>query len=204
MIDLKPWMLPVIVTAIVVPVVIGFAVAGPALGVALGFAASAVLVVVAVRQRPGGPIEMAAVTDRRRHVLIVISQELDDPATIDRIKREAEFDRVDSEADVLVMAPAKSGLLDRWATDVEPARAEAQRKLVVSVASLGKAEIPAQATVGDQNVVQAVEDQLRSFPATEVVLVTGSPEEDAEGERAAAELAERLEAPLSRIVLHDG
>jgi len=201
MIDLKPWTLPLIVAAIVVPVIAVFAVAGPALGVALGLAAGAVVVVIAVRQRPRGTIETASATDLRRHVLVVVSHELDDPAAIDRIKREADVDRADSDAEVLVLAPAKSGLLDRWATDVESARAEAQRKLVVSVASLGKAEVPAQATVGDQNVVLAVEDQLRSFPATEVILVTGSPEDDPEGDRAAVELAQRLEPPLSRIVL---
>ena len=201
MTDLKPWTLPLIVAAIVLPVVVGFSIAGPVLGLALGFLVCATIVVIAARQRPGGPIETARATDARRHVLVVLSHELDDPAAIDRIKEEIRLDPVDDGAEVLVLAPAKSRLLDRWATDVGPARQEAQRKLVVSVASLGKADVAAEAAVGDQDVVQAVEDRLREFPADEVVLVTGTRERDSDGDRAATELADRLQQRFSRIVL---
>ncbi|MGH2953413.1 MAG: hypothetical protein ACRDK9_05235 [Solirubrobacterales bacterium] len=174
------------------------------LGLALGFVVAAAIVVIAARQRPRGPIETATATDSRRHVLVVLSRELDDPAAIDRIKAEIALDRADGGAEVLVLAPAKSRLLDRWATDVGPARQEAQRKLVVSVASLGKADVSAEAAVGDQDIVQAVEDQLRGFPADEVILVTGGRGEDPEGDRAAAELDERLQQRFSRIVLDRG
>lgn len=200
MIELKPWTLPLIVAAIAVPVTAGFLVAGPPLGMALGFGAAAAVALIAARQRPGGLIDTAAATDSRRRLLIVLTHELDDPAAIERITREAELDRAGSETEVRVLAPARSSLLDRWASDLGRARAEAQRKLVISVATLGKANIAADAAVGDQDVVRAVEDQLRSFPAGEVILVTGTPEEDPDGERAASELSERLGQPLSRIV----
>jgi hypothetical protein len=199
--DFKPWTLPLIVAAIVLPVVVGFSIAGPVLGLAVGFLVCASLVLIAARQYPQGPIETAAPSDAHRHVLVVLSHELEDPAAIDRIKDEARLDQVDGDAEVLVLAPAKSRLLDRWATDVGPARQEAQRKLVVSVASLGKAEVAAEAAVGDQDIVQAVEDQLREFPADEVILVTGAPDEDRDGDRAATELGERLQQPFSRIAL---
>jgi hypothetical protein len=200
MIELKPWTLPLIVAALAVPVIVGFLVAGPPLGLALGFVAAATLVLIAARQGFAGPIETAPATDDRRRVLIVLSHGLEDQPAIDRLTREAELDRASAGTEVLVLAPAKTSLLDRWATDVRRGRAEAQRKLVVSVATLGKADVSARAAVGDQDVVQAVEDQLRSFPATEVVLVTGTPVEDPDGERAAAELAERLLQPLTRII----
>jgi hypothetical protein len=199
MLELKPWTLPLIVAAIVVPVIAGFLVAGPPLGLALGFAVTATLVVIAARQRPGGTIATAPATDARRHVLIVLSHELDGPAAIDRIMHEGRLEG--SEAEVLVLAPATTSLFDRWASDVGPARAEAQRKLVISVATLGKADVPADAQVGDEDVVQAVEDQLRTFPAGEVILVTGSPGEDPGGERAATELSARLAQPLMRVVV---
>ena len=77
---------------------------------------------------------------------------------------------------------------------------EAQRKLVLSVASLGKADVAAEAAVGDEDLVQAVEDRLREYPADEVILVTGTPAEDPDGDRAAAELGERLRQPFERVI----
>jgi len=195
MIELKPWTLPLIVAALAVPIVLGFFVAGPPLGLALGFLAIASLVVIAARQRPGGLIETAPTADARHRVLVVISRELEDPAAIAGLEELTEDD-----AEVRVVAPAQAGLLDRLATDVAGARAEAQRKLVVSVASLGKADVVSTAAVGDEDLVRAVEDQLRSFAANEVVLVTGTPDEDPDGDRAAAELKSRLAQPLTRIL----
>ena len=73
-----------------------------------------------------------------------------------------------------VLVPARIGFLDRWASDVESARHQAQERLVATVAALAKAGIAAEARVGDEDIVQAIEDQLQSFPATEVVLVSGA------------------------------
>ena len=200
MLDLKPWMLPLIVAAVIVPLSIGFMIGGPPLGLALGALAAGGLIVFAARNPPRGPIETASATDSRRHVLIVLTRELDRPEAIEQVIAEAGLDQPDADTEVLILAPAQSSLLDRWATDVRRSRAEAQRKLVVSAATLGMANVSAEAAVGEEGVVQAVEDRLRSFPASEVVLVTGSPEEDPGGERAAAELSDRLTQPLSRVV----
>ena len=76
------------------------------------------------------------------------------------------------DAEVRVLAPARIGFLDRWASDVEGARDEAQRNLVATVAALAKDGIEAEARVGDEDFVQAVEDQLQSYAADEVVLVS--------------------------------
>ena len=65
---------------------------------------------------------------------------------------------------MLVLAPARIRFLDRWASDVEPAREAAQRNLVATVAALAKAGVEAEARVGDEDVVQAVEDQLQTYP----------------------------------------
>ena len=200
MAELKAWTLPLIVAAVVVPVVAGFAIAGPPLGLAMGAVAASTIIFLTARSRPRGRIETATAADDRRHVLVVISRELEDPAAIERIADEAGL-RDGGEVDVRVLAPAATGFLDRWASDVERARTEAQRKLVIAVAALGRAEVEAGARVGDEDIVQAVEDQLRSFPATAVVLATGRPEADPEGEKAARELEARLAQSFSRIVL---
>lgn len=92
---------------------------------------------------------------------------------------------------MLVLSPVRAGFLERWASDLEEARRRAQRNLVITVASLARADLAAEARVGDEDLVQAVEDQLRTFPATEVILVTGG-SEDPHGMAAAAELGSRL------------
>src|SRR5205085_3033370 len=102
---------------------------------------------------------------------------------------------------VLVPAPARIGFLDRWASDLEGARREAQDNLVISVASLAKAGIEAEARVGDEDLVQAVEDQIGSYPATEVLLITADAETDPGAEEAAVELGARLEVGFERLVV---
>jgi len=134
------------------------------------------------------------VDSARRRLLVVISRPLDDPDAIREIAGEAT--KGDAAAapstEVLVLAPARIGFLDRWASDLEGARRAAQQRLVLTVASLVKAGVIAEARVGDEDLVQAVEDQLQSFAATEVILVSGNADEDPEAEAAAAELERRL------------
>jgi hypothetical protein len=193
---LRAWTLPLIVAALAIPIVVGFRVAGPPLGLALGFLAVSLLIVIAARARPVEPIEAAPARDARDHLLVVLSHELDDPAAVEYIA-----DRVDVGSDVRLLAPARRRLLDRWASDVDEAWKQAQRKLVLSTASLGAAQVPSRGAIGDESVVRAVEDELRTYPASEVILVTGDDEQDPEGTEAALELASRLRQPLSRVIV---
>ena len=161
---MAPWKLPLIVAAVVVPIVAAFRVGGPGVGVAMGALTVVAILVVAVRQRPLGPIVSAPADDDLRHILIVAATVLEDPADIGRVAAAAEFDRSQAEPDVLVLVPARIGFLDRWTSDVESARHEAQERLVATVAALAKAGIAAEAQVGDEGIVQATEDQLQSSP----------------------------------------
>ncbi|HXS33336.1 MAG TPA: hypothetical protein VN758_06165 [Solirubrobacterales bacterium] len=194
------WKLPLVVAAVVVPIIAAFRVGGPGVGVAFGALAVVAILVVAVRQRPLGPIVSAPAADSRRHVLIVAATAVEDPADVARVVDAAEFSRTAEDSDVLVLVPARIGFLDRWTSDVESARHAAQERLVATVAALAKAGIGAEARVGDEDIVQATEDQLQSFPATEVVLAGGGDEEDGL-EAAAAELRSRLQAGFSRVRL---
>jgi hypothetical protein len=201
---MAPWKLPLIVFAIAVPIVLGFYLGGGGVGVAVGALAATAIVVVAARMSPRGAIgEIPAGAERR--LLVVVSRPLDDPAALSAIAREA-GSRVGAPTPapvVRVLAPARSGFLDRWASDLEAARREAQQRLVVTVASLAKAGVEAEARVGDEDLVQAVEDQLQSFPATEVILVTGVPGADAGADAAASELGQRLRPRFRRLALSD-
>ncbi|HSR95286.1 MAG TPA: hypothetical protein VLK56_10520 [Solirubrobacterales bacterium] len=195
---MAPWKLPVIVAAIAVPIVGAFALGGGGAGVAVGALAVVALVLVAARQRPRGPIGTTPAVGGPRQLLLVVTCVVEEPAAVRRIAAVAGLDGGRGDTDVLVLSPAKLGFLDRWASDVEGARHEAQQNLVATVAALAKAGIAAEARVGDEDVVQAVEDQLQSFTANEVVLVSDGAEDD---DSAAAELEARLRAEFRHVVL---
>ena len=199
------WKIPLIVAAIVLPIVGGFAlgssigVGGSGVGLATGALVATALVVIAARQRPRGPIESAPAEDTGRHVLLVATCAVDEPGAVAEIARASGLGTGDGDVDVLVLSPARIRFLDRWASDVEPARDAAQKNLVVTVAALAKAGVKAEARVGDEDVVQAVEDQLQTFPATEVVLISSGAAPD--DEEASAELGRRLVAEFRQVVV---
>ena len=204
---MKSWLIPVSIAAIVLVISAGFALGGPQIGLPLGALVAAALIVLAVRLKPFEPIEPLLPKNSGAHILVVVGRPLEEASATETVS--AAIEAAESElsdalwperSEVLVLAPARTSFLDRWATDFTRAREAAQRNLVVSVASLAKAEIGAQARVGDQDLVQATEDQLRDFPATRVILVTGPPQQDPRGERAAGELGRRLAVPLTRVI----
>jgi hypothetical protein len=196
---MTPWKLPLIAAAIVVPIVAGFAIAGPGLGVGIASLIAFAIVWIAVRQSPRGPIGSPP-EDDRRNVLLVVTCAVEEPREVQQIAAAAGLGGEDHPAAVLVLSPARIGFLDRWASDVESARRDAQENLVATVAALAKAGIAAEARVGDEDVVQAVEDQLQSFAASEVVLIGDEEPSDAD-EAAAAELESRLRAEFRRVRL---
>ncbi|HET7573912.1 MAG TPA: hypothetical protein VFJ99_02235 [Solirubrobacterales bacterium] len=202
---MAPWKLPLIAIAIVVPIVAGFLVAGPGLGVAVAALVAFAIIWIAARQSPRGPIGELP-EDGSRNVLLVIACAVEEPAAVRRVAEAAGLGGTggdgagEGDASVLVLSPARIGFLDRWMSDVEGAREGAQRNLVATVAALAKAGIAAEARVGDEDVVQAVEDQLGSFPASEVVLVD-SEETDEDDDAAARELESRLRAQFRRVSL---
>jgi hypothetical protein len=195
------WKLPLIVAAIVIPVVAAFMLGGPGVGVAVGALAAVAILVVAAGQRPRDPIVPPPADDLRRHVLLVVTCPVEDPAAVREIARQARIGDPEDEAEVLILAPAHIRFLDRWASDLESARQAAQQRLVATVAALAKAGIAAEARVGDEDVVQAVEDELQSFPATEVVLVSSAAGADGVEAAAAAELDPRLAVAFRHIAL---
>jgi hypothetical protein len=195
------WKLPLLVAAIAVPIAAGFLVGGPGIGVAVGAFVALAIVYLAVRQRPRGSIGQVVAPPGRR-LLVVVAAPVEDPGVVAAVAARAEGAEGGRAADhVLILAPARIGFLDRWASDLEGARRAAQENLVISVASLAAAGVEAEARVGDEDLVQAVEDQLGSFPATEVLLVTAGDDEDPGAGEAAAELRARLRAGFERLIV---
>ncbi len=197
---LRPILLPLIVAAIAVPIVAGFLVGGPELGLPAGALAAAVIIAVAARQRPAEPIEVARAPGDRPRLLVVLESAIEDPEGAQAVAQAVEGlgDGAFAEPEVLVVAPAINRPLAHWLSDVGQARLDAQRRLVLSVGSLAAAGLDARGQVGDPDVVQAVEDALRSFAAQEVLFVVA----DAGQAAGARAVSERLAIPV-RVVAGD-
>lgn len=201
---LAAWKLPLIVAAIAVAIVGGFYLGGPGLGMAVGGLSAATIVVTAALQVPRGPIVPAPLGDFRRHVLLVAMRPVEDTQTSTRVAqlcRGPEDEQVPSEIRVLV--PIRGRTLDRWSGDRRVTHTRAQRDCVISLASLSRAGLAAKACVGDADVVLAVEDELRVFPATDVILLTDDAPQDAE-ERIAGELRSRLRTDFLHLLAAGG
>ncbi|HET7508438.1 MAG TPA: hypothetical protein VFJ53_08780, partial [Solirubrobacterales bacterium] len=179
---------------IAVPIAFAFYLGGPGIGVGVGAFVALGIVYVAVRQRPRGGIGPAPTSADHRRVLVVLADRLEEPRAVEEVAAAIKGSGGGSE--VMVLAPAQIGFLDRWASDVEAARRDAQQRLVVSVAALAAAGVEAEARVGDEDLVQAVEDQLGSFPAAEVILVSAG---DGPAQ-AARELRARLRTGFRQVV----
>jgi hypothetical protein len=197
---LRPWTLPLIVIGLVAPAMVGFALVGPQLGLAVGALTATALIVLAARARYDEPIEVAARPDRRFRMLVVTGEPISQPDEIERITSIAsEGDRAlgssAAEPEVLILAPAMQTRLDRWASDVGDARGRARNALAVSLGTLTAAGLDVRGRVGDGDAVQAIEDELRTFPAQEVVLVHGPQL----GSREGAEVRRRLDRPVRDV-----
>jgi hypothetical protein len=194
---LRPWALPLIVLGLVVPSVAAFSIVGPQLGLGVGALTVFVLVVIAARARFDEEIEVAPSPDARYRLLVVARQAVDDPATVERIAQvAAEGERTGAgEPELRVLAPAPVSRLDRWASDLGEARDEAQRFLALSLASLAAAGLEATGKVGDPDPVQAIEDELRTFPAREVVLAG----DDGLDAGQVEEIRRRLDRPVRQL-----
>lgn len=182
----------------VLPMFAGFVFFGTGAGGALGGVTLVALIVVAVRSETGGTIEIAEPGEGVGGGLLVLAvSAIEDPRTAGIVASIADPSRPEAGCDgLLVIAPARGTMLDRWADDLERARFESQRVLAVSLATLAAAGIEAEGRVGDGDPLRAAEDALRSYAATEVVVVAG----EGQSQRQLKELERRLEKPLRRVV----
>ena len=196
--EIRPWLLPFLVLALIAPPIGGFALGGPPLGLAIGALEATALLVFAARAKFDRPIEVA--DSARGYALLVLALDaVEQPQQAERIAELARAGAAattpDADPDVLVLAPATNQPLAEWLSDLGEARFDAQRRLALSVGTLAAAGIEATGRVGDPDPVQAVEDELRSYPAHELVLIAG---EDAP-EHVLAELTRRLPVPVQRV-----
>ncbi len=195
---IKPWLLPLIVIALVLPGTVGFIIAGPGLGLAIGALSAVSVIVFAIVKRPDEPIEVASSGDEHRRLLLVAIEPVDEPTAVEGV-RAAAHAGVDVDPEVLVLAPALNSPLATWASDVGRSRLDAQRKLVLTVGALAAAEVEAHGEVGDPDPLQAVEDTLREFAADEVIVAVPDGEQKVEARGLVTELRRRLDLPVQTL-----
>jgi hypothetical protein len=195
---MKSWHPPLILLALILPATIGFALGGPGFGIMLAGFSLVGLVIVAAKVIPNDPIGRVPHPELERRLLVVTTFAIEDASTIQRIADEVSLGTSEDEGEIRLLTPAINTFLNRWATDLRAAQRRAQRDTVISVASLTLAGVDASAGIGDEDVVQAVEDELRTYDATEVFLVTHP---TTSAGRAAEALRERLQPPFRHVIV---
>jgi hypothetical protein len=199
-VDMKPWTLPLAVLGLVLPIALAALLVGTVGAFVAGAVMAALLIVIAARATYEEEIEVAASTDDRYHVLIVVTTAIEEPSQIEAV---ADAARRGAEAlgsrqgppEVLVLAPALNPGLAHWASDLRAARLAAQERLAVTLAGLAAAGLEARGRVGDTDPMQAIEDELRSFPAQEVLLAAPT----GEGGNVLEKLRRRLDRPVREL-----
>lgn len=185
----RPALLPLLALALVLPAVLGFWLGGPALGFTLAGLTLLGVVVFAVGSKPGGPIELA---DEPEHPLAVFALEpISSPEAAQRVAELVEG----AGSDVLLVAPAPTGRLQEWLSDVDPGRERARHLLDESAAALAQVGLSAETRVGEAGFEQTVEDTLRNRGA-EAIAIVGANEET---RRQADRLGERIAVPVHLI-----
>lgn len=186
----RAYAIPLIIALICSSIVASMALAGlvgAGLGMAVGAVAATALVIFASRARPDRKIEVAEHTDSRHRVLVVATAE----ANAESAQRIA--DLAGTSEDVRVLVPVPSHRLDRWLSAEDDARREAEARLARSAGALVAAGLPVSGSVGDHDPAQALEDELRDFPADEVVLLIANVKDPL------AKVEGRLGLPLRRV-----
>jgi GABA permease len=107
-----------------------------------------------------------------RRVLVIANETAESRVLLEALQLRAEGEQLQ----VLVVAPALNSRLQHWVSDHDGARNAAEERLERCLARLRDCGIEAHGWVGDADPLLAIEDALRFFPASEVVIST-HPEE---------------------------
>jgi hypothetical protein len=172
-----------------------------ALGVFLGLALG-VLGAIFLRSEPKvreqAIWERPRIRDEHRRVLVIANETCAGRALLDEIRYRVRG----RQSEVLVVAPALSGHVRFWVSDIDGARDAAKARLDESLAALAVSGIDARGEVGDADPVQAIEDALRTFGADEIIISTHPPGRSNWLERdEVAKARERFPVPVTHVVV---
>ena len=114
--------------------------------------------------------------------------------------------RIPEGAQVRVLAPVTELSRMQWLANEDDAAREQAERVAAGSARVLEAATPApthveDAGAGDVDVVQAIEDELVSFPADEILIVAGPPEEQPWLVGQALDRLAQLDVPVRRITV---
>ncbi len=117
---------------------------------------------------------VAHADDDVHRIIVVANETVGGRALLDELRARSEGRK----SDIFVVVPAlASSRLEHLAHDVDPALAEARKRLRDSLETMSAVGLSARGEVGDHHDPNtAIEDALRKFPADELVISTHPPE----------------------------
>jgi GABA permease len=140
---------------------------------------------------PGGP------PDERR-ALVVANETVGGAELLDTLGEIA----LSGASRFLVVAPALNSRLKTWTSDEDPARADAQKRLDTTLSRLQDVGIAASGNIGDADPLIAVEDAVRTFRPTEIVVSTHPRGRSNWLERGVVSaLRDRYDIPVTHVVV---
>jgi hypothetical protein len=176
---------------------VGFAIP---LAVALTLSAGGYVLLRQERPSHSLPVEeLAPRSERVDRVLVIADEALSTRTFRDEIARRA----TERPTEVLIVAPSLAGPVRHWTDDEDAARAAARARLDELCSALRGLDVPARAAVGADDPLQAVEDALRTFGASEILVVT-HPDDQANWLEAGLvdRIREWYDLPVTHHVVH--
>jgi GABA permease len=172
---------------------------------ALGFLAFLALagaaVAVYMKQRGPAParehVESLGAPDERR-VLVVANETVGGEELLSAISTLA----LSHKTRFHVVCPALNSRLKTYTSDEDPARDAAQQRLDVTLARLGSVGIEATGAVGDGDPVLAIDDAVRTYGPSEIVISTHPPGRSNWLEKGVVDsVRARYDVPVTHVVV---
>jgi hypothetical protein len=144
------------------------------------------------------PRKIAAETPPGTHrVLVVANETVRGQALLETLGRIAQ-----PGTELLVVAPALPSRVRHWVSDVDGARADAERRLQDTVSHLASTGLTVRGEVGDDDPLLAIADALRTFGADEIVISTHPKGRSRWLERdLVGKAAQRFALPITHVVV---
>ena len=133
-----------------------------------------------------------------RRVLIITNEVVANPAGVPEVVA----DQVREADAVCVVAPALTGRLHTWVSDIDAEYREADGRMRMLVSGIDSAGPAVSGRVGDADPLQAVADALVEFPADALILgVHTSDEANWRERRFSKKVRERFGLPVTEVML---
>lgn len=143
-----------------------------------------------------GSVRRSAPDEKR--ILVVANETVGGETLREEIRRRAE----DYEERVRVICPTLLSRVRFVASDEDAARAQAQERLAHSLSRLREIGVNCDGEVGEADPLQAIEDQLRTFGADEIIISTHPEGRSLWLERGIVQGArERFDVPITHVVV---